>query len=138
MTQNSGESGLCFEIWFRKRKTQDTYVLQAVSREAKEAWTKDLERILWEQAVHNRGSSTRVSDHFFSFEGRFHVMCCFFPEVRMQERVFMGIGNKPFMDIQPSEAAINDRAINCALMSRGEPTRPETQVHSHCEGFSSF
>ncbi|XP_059184640.1 pleckstrin homology domain-containing family G member 4B-like [Centropristis striata] len=93
MTQNFGDSGLCFEIWFRKRKTQDTYTLQAVSREVKEAWTKDLERILWEQAVHNR-------------------------EVRMQERVFMGIGNKPFMDIQPSEAAINDRAVNYVLMGR--------------------
>uniref|UniRef100_UPI0037E9965F quattro n=1 Tax=Semicossyphus pulcher TaxID=241346 RepID=UPI0037E9965F len=93
MTQNSGDSGLCFEIWFRKRKTQDTYTLQAVSREVKDAWTKDLERILWEQAVHNR-------------------------EVRMQERVFMGIGNKPFMDIQPSDAAINDRAVNYVLMGR--------------------
>ncbi|KAJ4926698.1 hypothetical protein JOQ06_014446, partial [Pogonophryne albipinna] len=94
MTQNSGDSGLCFEIWFRKRKTQDTYSLQSASREAKDAWTKDLERILWEQAVHNR-------------------------EVRMQERVFMGIGNKPFMDIQPSDAAINDRAVNCVQMGRG-------------------
>ncbi|XP_060926172.1 quattro [Limanda limanda] len=93
MTQNSGDSGLCFEIWFRKRKTQDTYILQAVSREVKEAWTKDLERILWEQALHNR-------------------------EVRMQERVFMGIGNKPFMDIKPSEAAISDRAVNYVLMGR--------------------
>ncbi|XP_063766791.1 quattro isoform X2 [Eleginops maclovinus] len=93
MTQNSGDSGLCFEIWFRKRKTQDTYTLQAASREAKDAWTKDLERILWEQAVHNR-------------------------EVRMQERVFMGIGNKPFMDIQPSDAAINDRAVNYVQMGR--------------------
>ncbi|XP_041837157.1 uncharacterized protein KIAA1755-like [Melanotaenia boesemani] len=93
MTQNSGDSGLCFEIWFRKRKSQDTYTLQAVSQEVKEAWTKDLERILWEQAIHNR-------------------------EVRMQERVFLGIGNKPFMDIQPSEAAINDRAINYVLMGR--------------------
>lgn len=93
MTQNTGESGLCFEIWFRKRKSQDTYTLQAVSREAKEAWTKDLERILWEQAIHNR-------------------------EVRMQERVFLGIGNKPFMDIQPSEAAISDRAVNYVLMGR--------------------
>ncbi|KAK5615048.1 hypothetical protein CRENBAI_006550 [Crenichthys baileyi] len=65
MTQNSGDSGLCFEIWFRKRKSQDTYTLQAGSREVKEAWTKDLERILWEQALHNR-------------------------EVRMQERVFLG------------------------------------------------
>ncbi|XP_029288016.1 quattro isoform X2 [Cottoperca gobio] len=93
MTQNSGDSGLCFEIWFRKRKTQDTYTLQAASREVKDAWTKDLERILWEQAVHNR-------------------------EVRMQERVFMGIGNKPFMDIQPSDAAINDRAVNYVQMGR--------------------
>ncbi|XP_014836635.1 PREDICTED: pleckstrin homology domain-containing family G member 4B-like isoform X2 [Poecilia mexicana] len=93
MTQNSGDSGLCFEIWFRKRKSQDTYTLQAGSREAKEAWTKDLERILWEQAIHNR-------------------------EVRMQERVFLGIGNKPFMDIQPSEAAISDRAINYVLIGR--------------------
>ncbi|KAK2914826.1 quattro [Channa argus] len=93
MTQNSGDSGLCFEIWFRKRKTEDTYTIQAVSREMKEAWTKDLERILWEQAVHNR-------------------------EVRMQERVFMGIGSKPFIDIQPSDAAISDRAINYVLMGR--------------------
>ncbi|KAK2862364.1 hypothetical protein Q5P01_001897 [Channa striata] len=93
MTQNCGDSGLCFEIWFRKRKTEDTYTLQAMSREMKEAWTKDLERILWEQAVHNR-------------------------EVRMQERVFMGIGNKPFMDIQPSDAAISDRAVNYVQMGR--------------------
>ncbi|XP_030586304.1 quattro [Archocentrus centrarchus] len=93
MTQNTGDSGLCFEIWFRKRKSQDTYTLQAVNHEVKEAWTRDLERILWEQAIHNR-------------------------EVRLQERVFLGIGNKPFMDIQPSEAAINDRAINCVLMGR--------------------
>lgn len=42
-----------------------------------------------------------------------------FSEVRMQERVFLGIGNKPFIDIQPSEAAIHDRAINYALMGRG-------------------
>ncbi|XP_023811025.1 uncharacterized protein LOC101173699 isoform X1 [Oryzias latipes] len=93
MTQNSGDSGLCFEIWFRKRKSEDTYTLQAASREVKEAWTRELEQILWEQAIHNR-------------------------EVRMQERVFLGIGNKPFIDIQPSEAAIHDRAINYALMGR--------------------
>ncbi|KAL0190208.1 hypothetical protein M9458_012906, partial [Cirrhinus mrigala] len=39
--------------------------------------------------------------------------------IRMQERVFMGIGHKPFMDIQPSEMAINDRAINCTPTGRG-------------------
>lgn len=32
----------------------------------------------------------------------------------MQEMVSMGIGNKPFVDIQPSDAAINDRAIKAA------------------------
>ncbi|KAM6980671.1 quattro [Aplochiton taeniatus] len=93
MTHNSGDSGLCFEIWFRRRKSHDTYTLQAASRQVKEAWTKDLERILWEQAVHNR-------------------------EIRMQERVFMGLGSKPFIDIQPSDAAINDRAVNYVLMGR--------------------
>ncbi len=60
MTHDSGDSGLCFEIWFRRRKSQDTYVLQAASREVKENWTRDLERILWEQAVHNRGEHSNI------------------------------------------------------------------------------
>lgn len=32
-------------------------------------------------------------------------------ELRMQEMVSMGLGNKPFMDIQPSDAAISDRSV---------------------------
>ncbi|XP_068171804.1 quattro isoform X2 [Antennarius striatus] len=109
LTQNSGDSGLCFEIWFRKRKTEDTYTLKAATREVKHAWTKDLERILWEQAVHNR-------------------------EVRMQERVFMGIGNKPFMDIKPSDAAINDRAINYVLMGRENKMLSSVGSHGSQDG----
>ncbi|XP_029975223.1 uncharacterized protein LOC115408541 [Salarias fasciatus] len=93
MTHNSGMSALCFEIWFRRRKSEDTYTLKASSMEVKKAWTTDLERILWDQAAHSR-------------------------ELRMQERVFMGMGRKPFMDIQPSEAAICDRAISCVLPGR--------------------
>lgn len=93
LTHNSGDSGLCFEVWFRKRKSQDTYTLQAETRSTKDQWTKDLERILWEQALRNK-------------------------EVRMQERVFLGIGNKPFMDIQPSDAAINSRAVSCGIMGK--------------------
>ncbi|KAJ0068995.1 hypothetical protein NL108_015765, partial [Boleophthalmus pectinirostris] len=54
LTQNFGDSGLCFEIWFRKRKSQDTYTLQADSRALKEDWTRDLEKILWEQALRNK------------------------------------------------------------------------------------
>ncbi|XP_072304886.1 uncharacterized protein KIAA1755 homolog isoform X2 [Eucyclogobius newberryi] len=93
MTHNSSLSGLCFEIWFRRRKSEDTYTLRAASVEVKRAWTLDLERILWNQANHSR-------------------------EMRLQERVFMGIGHKPFLDIQPSDAAICDRAVNCALPGR--------------------
>lgn len=40
-------------------------------------------------------------------------------EVRMQEMLSMGIGNKPFLDIKPSEAAIHDRAINYIMKGRG-------------------
>ncbi|KAI3357275.1 hypothetical protein L3Q82_015731, partial [Scortum barcoo] len=93
MTHNSNVSSLCFEIWFRRRKSEDTYTLKASSIEVKKAWTTDLERILWDQAAHSR-------------------------ELRMQERVFMGMGRKPFMDIQPSDAAICDRAVSCALPGR--------------------
>ncbi|XP_073747245.1 pleckstrin homology domain-containing family G member 4B [Callorhinus ursinus] len=87
MTENVGDSGLRFEIWFRRRrKSQDTYILQASSAEVKMAWTHTIGQILWRQALRNR-------------------------ELRMQEMVSMGIGNKPFMDIQPSDAAISDRAV---------------------------
>lgn len=32
-------------------------MLQSTNQQMKEAWTKDLEQILWEQAVRNKGSS---------------------------------------------------------------------------------
>nr|XP_020470215.1 uncharacterized protein LOC109968346 isoform X2 [Monopterus albus] len=93
MTHNSSVSGLCFEIWFRRRKTEDTYTLKASSMEVKKAWTTDLEGILWNQAAHSR-------------------------ELCIQERVFMGMGRKPFMDIQPSDAATCDQALTCVLPGR--------------------
>lgn len=56
MTENVGDTGLRFEIWFRRRrKPQDTYVLQASSAEVKTAWTHVLGQILWRQALRNRG-----------------------------------------------------------------------------------
>ncbi|XP_051884672.1 uncharacterized protein plekhg4 [Pristis pectinata] len=103
LTETSGESGIRFEIWFRRRKTSDTYVLQASSQEVKQAWTKDITSILWQQATRNK-------------------------EVRMQEMVSMGIGNKPFLDIKPSEAAINDRAIDYIMKGRGARTRASIAV----------
>lgn len=40
-------------------------------------------------------------------------------EVRMAEMVSMGVGNKAFRDIAPSEEAINDRTVNYILKCRG-------------------
>ncbi|KAJ3587142.1 hypothetical protein NHX12_013532 [Muraenolepis orangiensis] len=82
-----------FKLWIRRRKREDTYTLKALSLEVKRAWTADLERILWEQAAH---------------------------KLRMQERVFMGIERRPFMDILPSEAAICDRAVPCTRSGKSK------------------
>ncbi|XP_072548595.1 pleckstrin homology domain-containing family G member 4B [Salminus brasiliensis] len=101
MTENVGESGLRFEIWFRRRKSQDTFILQANSAETKAAWTAIIGKILWRQALRNR-------------------------ELRMQEMVSMGIGNKPFMDIKPSEAAISDRAVDYIM--KGTESRSRSSV----------
>ncbi len=72
------------------------------------------------------GFSVRLATFLFVFKDHILLItaACLFAdlhsEIRMQERVFMGIGHKPFMDIQPSEMAINDRAINCCPTGRGE------------------
>uniref|UniRef100_A0A8C3XL59 Pleckstrin homology and RhoGEF domain containing G4 n=1 Tax=Chelydra serpentina TaxID=8475 RepID=A0A8C3XL59_CHESE len=103
LTENTGDSGLRFEIWFRRRKSNDTYVLQASTVETKQVWTKDIAKILWQQATRNK-------------------------EIRRQEMVSMGVGNKPFLDITPSEAAINDRAIDYIMKGRGARTRASIAV----------
>uniref|UniRef100_A0AAR2LLK4 Uncharacterized protein n=1 Tax=Pygocentrus nattereri TaxID=42514 RepID=A0AAR2LLK4_PYGNA len=102
MTETSGESGLRFEIWFRRRTSKNqTYILQASTAEVKQAWTSDIARMLWQQATRNK-------------------------EIRMQEMVSMGVGNKPFLDIKPSDAAINDRAIDYIM--KGARTRASIAV----------
>ncbi|XP_061078472.1 puratrophin-1-like isoform X2 [Conger conger] len=104
MTETSGENAQRFEIWFRRRTSKNhTYILQAASSEIKHAWTSDIARILWQQATRNK-------------------------ELRMQEMVSMGVGNKPFLDIKPSDAAINDRAIDYIMKGRGARTRASIAV----------
>ncbi|XP_047671524.1 uncharacterized protein plekhg4 isoform X3 [Tachysurus fulvidraco] len=104
MTETSGENGLRFEIWFRRRTSKNqTYILQAATSDIKQAWTSDIARILWQQATRNK-------------------------EIRMQEMVSMGVGNKPFLDIKPSDAAINDRAIDYIMKGRGARTRASIAV----------
>ncbi|XP_063190159.1 puratrophin-1 isoform X3 [Chroicocephalus ridibundus] len=115
LTENSGDSGLRFEIWFRRRKSSDTYILQASSAETKQAWTSDIAKILWQQAARNKGVIPSRG-------------VCAAKEIRMQEMVSMGVGNKPFLDIKPSEAAINDRAIDYIMKGRGARTRASIAV----------
>ncbi|XP_061444465.1 pleckstrin homology domain-containing family G member 4B isoform X2 [Rhineura floridana] len=106
MTENVGDTGLRFEIWFRRRrKSQDAYILQSNSAETKIAWTNLIGKILWRQALRNR-------------------------ELRMQEMVSMGIGNKPFMDIKPSDAAISDRAIDYIMKGAESRTRASIAISS--------
>ncbi|KAM6980548.1 puratrophin-1 [Aplochiton taeniatus] len=104
MTETSGDNVLRFEVWFRRRTSKNqTYVLQAANQDLKHAWTSDIARILWQQATRNK-------------------------EIRMQEMVSMGVGSKPFLDIKPSDAAINDRAIDYIMKGRGARTRASIAV----------
>ncbi|KAM6942761.1 puratrophin-1 [Xenentodon cancila] len=111
LTESTGDNGLKFEIWFRRRTSKNqTFILQAPTAEVKHAWTGDVARILWTQATRNK-------------------------EMRLKEMVSMGVGNKPFLDIQPSDAAISDRAVHYIMKSRGARTRASIAVsvfdHSH-------
>ena len=61
MTETVGDSGVKFEIWFcRWRKSQESYILQASSPEVKTMWTDTIGKILWRQALRNRGGQERV------------------------------------------------------------------------------
>uniref|UniRef100_A0A8C7B301 Pleckstrin homology and RhoGEF domain containing G4 n=1 Tax=Neovison vison TaxID=452646 RepID=A0A8C7B301_NEOVI len=103
LTECCGESNLRFEIWFRRRKARDTFVLQAASLATKQAWTADISRLLWRQAIHNK-------------------------EVRMAEMVSMGVGSKAFRDIAPSKEAISDRTVNYVLKCREVRSRASIAV----------
>ncbi|XP_076262791.1 uncharacterized protein LOC143197888 isoform X3 [Rhynchophorus ferrugineus] len=96
LTARIGETPTKFEIWFRKRKPNDTFTLQSMSEEVKKAWTEELSQLLWKQAIKNRA-------------------------VRMAEMSSMGIGNKPCLDIRPSADQINDRSISFAQLSKTAP-----------------
>lgn len=96
LTAKIGESPTKFEIWFRKRKPNDTFTLQSMTEEVKKIWTEELSQLLWRQAIKNRA-------------------------VRMAEMSSMGIGNKPCLDIRPSDNQISDRSISFAQLSRTVP-----------------
>ncbi|ESO82872.1 hypothetical protein LOTGIDRAFT_108794 [Lottia gigantea] len=55
LTENYDESGYKFEIWFRKLSSGDRFVFQAQNTEIKRAWVNEISRLLWNQAMKNRG-----------------------------------------------------------------------------------
>ena len=64
LTENYGDSGYKFEIWFRRRSLGENYVLQAPNSEVKKMWVRDISKILWNQALKNRGTSRSKVDTF--------------------------------------------------------------------------
>uniref|UniRef100_F7FTM4 Rho guanine nucleotide exchange factor 40 n=1 Tax=Monodelphis domestica TaxID=13616 RepID=F7FTM4_MONDO len=101
LTENIGDSGLCFELWFRRRRSREAYTLQAPSSEIKHKWTSSIAQLLWRQAAHNK-------------------------ELRVQQMVSMGIGNKPFLDIK----ALGERTLSALLTGRAARTRASVAVSS--------
>lgn len=95
LTAHVGDSPYRFEIWFRKRKPGDTWTLQTMSEDVKNAWTEEISKLLWKQAKRNR-------------------------EIRLAEMSSMGIGSKPCLDIRPSQDQINDRSISISQLGKGK------------------
>uniref|UniRef100_A0A096MGG4 Pleckstrin homology domain containing, family G (with RhoGef domain) member 4 n=1 Tax=Poecilia formosa TaxID=48698 RepID=A0A096MGG4_POEFO len=113
LTESSGDDGLRFEIWFRRRTAKNqTFVLQAASADSKHAWTADVARILWSQAARNKGGGCRH-----------------------RAETHRRTPPPPFLDIQPSDAAISDRAVHYIMKPRGARTRASIAVvtfdHAH-------
>lgn len=114
LTAKIGDSPTKFEIWFRKRKPNDTFTLQSISEDVKKAWTEELSQLLWKQAIRNRGKNSSI---FCDIKPSKHTT---FTEVRMAEMSSMGIGNKPCLDIRPNADQINDRSISFAQLTRSK------------------
>lgn len=98
LTEQVGDSSTKYEIWFRKRKPSDTYLLQAPNADMKDSWTEEISKLLWRQALRNR-------------------------TMRLHEMSSMGIGNKPCLDIRPSEDQISDRSISINQLNKAPRLR---------------
>ena len=57
LTETVGDSTYKFEIWFRRRTDGATHTLQAPTIEIKQAWVREASRLLWKQAIKNRGKN---------------------------------------------------------------------------------
>ncbi|XP_067932380.1 uncharacterized protein [Watersipora subatra] len=85
LTENVGEGGMRFGIWFRKR-TGESWSFQASSIQLKNRWVTAIERLLWKQALKSR-------------------------ESKQSELSSMGVGHKPSLELRKSADNIQDRFI---------------------------
>lgn len=78
LTAKIGESTTKFEIWFRKRKPNDTFTLQSMSEEIKQVWTEEISKLLWKQALRNRGMFFIIHDAHLvlSFVRKYNASLC--------------------------------------------------------------
>ncbi|XP_018666704.2 puratrophin-1 isoform X1 [Ciona intestinalis] len=90
ITENIGDSGFKFEIWFRRRRSQasqDRFVLQSSTKAIKRSWVEEIRGMLWKQALRNRDN-------------------------RKMEMTVMGVGSKPHLDLVGSSVnRITDRSV---------------------------
>ncbi|KAM9765882.1 puratrophin-1 isoform 2-T2 [Menidia menidia] len=128
LTESSGDGGRSFELWIRRRSSRNqSFILQASTADAKRVWTQDLTRILWGQATRSKGGGRQdrvwQNQQNWVSSTRTGSLCA---ELRLKELLAMGVGSRPLLDLQPSEAAISDRAVN--MTTRGARTRSSIAV----------
>ncbi|XP_072410526.1 rho guanine nucleotide exchange factor 40-like [Chiloscyllium punctatum] len=93
LTENIGGSGLRFEVWVRRRRSNESYVFQAETVDVKQAWTRDIAQILWRQASRNK-------------------------EMRLQEMLSMGMGSKLSLDRLSMADGVGWRPADCAITGK--------------------
>ena len=111
LTPVVGKSGTKFEVWFRRPNSGYRYLIKAENSDQREAWTNDIEELLWRQAMMVK-------------------------ERRNAQFVSMGIGLRGLITLQPSLNNISSRTVNMVNSSLTLTTsddssdKPETTISS--------
>ncbi|XP_071816180.1 uncharacterized protein [Apostichopus japonicus] len=98
LTENIGQSGLKFQVWYRRIRTGIEYTLQATTVQVKKQWTTSISRILWNQATRSK-------------------------EYQEAELRSMGLESKPNLDLKPSKDMIENRSVNFRLSKSSRKRR---------------
>jgi hypothetical protein len=64
LTESVADSACKFEIWFRKQKKKDTFILQAENESVKAEWVKEIHNLLYRQIQKLKEQANRASATF--------------------------------------------------------------------------